>query len=123
MSWSMTLPMLPMSLNKRERAHYWQRKKELAEVTEQLGWLAKEACVTPATGRRAVRITIHKSLRSRVTDDPANRDVRSKAVLDALVNLGFLLGDSDRELDWHGVHEGDRRKVECTVIDLWEVES
>lgn len=109
---------LPASMNERERAHWATRSRELNDITRELGYLALEQGVPQATTRRFVRVTIHKSLRSRVTDDPANRDSRAKAVLDALVKLGYLRDDSDAWLDWGGVVEGERRHVKATIVTI-----
>jgi hypothetical protein len=118
-SWTLTMQgRLPASMNERERTHWASKRRELQEITNELGYLALAAKIPVATGKRFVRITLHKSLRSRVTDDPANRDSRAKSVLDALVKLGYLQDDSDRYLLWLGVHEGERRKVKATVIEI-----
>lgn len=116
----LTLPLLPMSMNERERCSFWKRKKELDAITEQVAWRARKQRIPQAATRRGVRVTIHKSLRSRRTDDPANRDSRAKSVLDALVNVGVLRDDDDVWLDWHGVVEGERVKVKQTVIEVWD---
>jgi hypothetical protein len=113
---------LPMSMNERERCHYWKRKKELDEITRLVGLAAVFQNVPTAEGRRGVRVTIHKSKRSRVTDDPANRDSRAKSVLDALVANGLLVDDNDAGLDWHHVDEGERSSNKATVIELWDCE-
>lgn len=121
MTWTITLPMIPESMNARERSSFWVRKKELEQITTAIGTLASEQRIPAAQGRRAVRVTIHKGKRSRVTDDPANRDSRAKSLLDALVKLGLLVDDSDKWLDWHHVHEGERRDEKFTVIELEDV--
>ena len=121
MSWTITLPMLPESMNSRERSSFWARKKELEQITTAIGTLAAEQGIPSAQGRRAVRVTIHKGKRSRVTDDPANRDSRAKSVLDAMVKLALLVDDSDKWLVWEHVHEGERREQKETVIELRDV--
>jgi hypothetical protein len=119
MTWTLTMTgRLPDSMNVRERKSHWVRRRELQEITNELGYLALAAKIPVASGKRWVRITLHKSLRSRVTDDPANRDSRAKSVLDALVKLGLLIDDDDRHLLWLGVHEGEKRAVKATVIEL-----
>lgn len=121
-SWTLTLPLLPDSMNVRERSSFWKRKRELGEIRDVLRALAELKQVPPARGRRRVTITIHKSIRSRVKDDPANRDSRAKSVLDAMVKEQLLVDDSDRWLDWRGVHEGEKRAEKQTVVqitDLW----
>lgn len=110
---------LPMSMNERERAHYWRRHRELEQITTDLMWLAREQKIPPATTRRGVQVTIHKSTRSRVRDDPANRDSRAKAILDALTRLHLLKDDNDTWLDWHGVIEGDKHPIKHTVVTIW----
>lgn len=122
-TWSLTLPMLPMSMNQRERVSYWTRKRELDQTASAIQYLALEAKITPATGRREVTVTIHKSLRSRRADDPANRDSRAKAPLDALVRCGLLIDDSDEWLSWLGVVEGEKRKQVETVITIRELDA
>lgn len=121
MSWSLTLPMIPDSMNVRERRHFRARSKELEQITTAIGTLASEQGIPHARGRRAVTVTIHKGKRSRVTDDPANRDSRAKSLLDAMVKLGLLVDDSDKWLDWGHVHEGERLDEKCTVIELRDV--
>jgi len=114
----MVLPMLPASMNQRERSSFWVRKKELDQITQALVVLAQEVGVPGALVRRRVTVTIHKGVRSRVRDDPANRDSRAKSVLDAMVRTGLLVDDSDRWLDWGGVHEGEKRELKQTVIEV-----
>lgn len=114
---------LPMSMNERERCSHWKRRSELLHITEELMWLAREQRVPRAVGRRSVQVVLHKSLRSRVTDDPANRDSRAKSVLDALTRLGLLVDDNDAWLVWRGVVEGDKRRVKCTEVVIGEVAS
>ena len=121
MTWTITLPMIPESMNSRERSSFWARKKELEQITNAMEVLAIEAGIPSASGRRAVKVTIHKGKRSRVTDDPANRDSRAKSVLDAMVSLGLLVDDSDKWLDWEHVHEGERRDEKTTIIELRDV--
>lgn len=120
MTWMLSLPMLPASMNQRERQSFWIRKRELDEITRTIGLLAFEQKIPPALGRRSVQVTIHKSKRSRVKDDPANRDSRAKAILDAMVRTGLLVDDSDQWLDWGGVIEGEKRSDKQTVITLGE---
>jgi hypothetical protein len=119
--WSYTLPMLPMSMNQRERISHWTRKRELAQIKTATVVLAQAAGIPAASGRRRVTVTIHKSLRSRVTDDPANRDSRAKSVLDAMVHAALLIDDSDKWLEWGGVVEGERRAQVETVVTLSDV--
>lgn len=121
-TWTLTLPMLPMSMNQWGNAHWAVRKREADQITSAIGWLVKEQNIPPALGRRHVTVTIHKSLRSRVTDDPSNRDGRSKAVLDALKKTGCIIDDSDKWLDWRGVVEGEKRKQVETVITIRELD-
>lgn len=116
--WTLILPMIPDSMNVRERTSFWGRKKELEQITTALGTLALEAGIPAASGRRSVLVTIHKGKRSRVRDDPANRDSRAKSVLDALVKLGLLVDDNDTHLEWLGVVEGAKRELKETVITL-----
>jgi hypothetical protein len=110
-------------MNERERAHWATKRRELQEITNELGWLANAERIPAATGKRWVRITLHKSMRSRVTDDPANRDSRAKSCLDALVKLGLLVDDDDRHLLWLGVHEGDKRATKSTVIEIGDCDT
>jgi len=109
---------LPASMNQRERSSHWVRRRELQEITNELGYLGMAAKIPAAQGKRWVRITLHKSLRSRVTDDPANRDSRAKSVLDALVKLGYLKDDDDTHLLWLGVHEGERKALKATIVEI-----
>jgi hypothetical protein len=119
----LTLPgMLPLSMNERERAHYRTRMKELDDIELEFARQATGLRIPPADGKRAVRVTIHKSKRSRRTDDPANRDSRAKSILDALVRTGLLVDDDDRHLDWLHVHEGERLDTKVTIVELWDVE-
>jgi hypothetical protein len=118
--WVLTLSLLPRNVNKRERVHWGVNRRELEAITNEIGWLAKAQRIPAATGKRSVRVTIHKTLRSRVTDDPGNIDSRAKSILDALVRLGLLQNDDARNLDWHGVIEGERRKQKQTIIEIWD---
>lgn len=118
-TWTIELPdFLPLSMNKRERTHWATRKRELENLTADIGWIAKKQKIPKADARRYVHIVIHKSSRSRVTDDPGNRDSRSKACLDALVANGLLVDDSDRWLSWGGVIEGEKRAQKSTIITI-----
>lgn len=120
-TWTLTIHgRIPMSMNQRERCSYWKRHKELQQLTEDLKYLAAEQKIPRATTRRSVRVTIHKSMRSRVKDDPANRDSRAKSVLDALAKLGLLIDDNDTHLNWQGVTEGKREPIPATVITISE---
>lgn len=116
MTWTITLPLLPASMNQRERSSFWVRKKELDTITVLVKTIAAQMGIPVAEGRRAVTVTIHKSKRSRVRDDPANRDSRAKSVLDAMVKTGLLVDDSDKWLAWGGVIEGPKRDSFETVI-------
>jgi len=116
--WTISLPMLPLSMNKRERTSHWVRSKELEQITQAVAVLAREQHIPPATAKRRVTVEIHKTKRSRVTDDPANRDSRAKSILDAMVATGLLVDDSDEWLDWQHVHEGDKRDQVETVITI-----
>jgi hypothetical protein len=119
--WTLTLDgRLPASMNERERSSYWTRHRELQQITDELGWDARRQNIPTAAGKRWVRITLHKSTKSRKRDDPANRDSRAKSCLDALVKLGLLIDDDDSHLEWLGVHEGDRTPTKHTLIDLGE---
>lgn len=120
--WTIELPYLPLSMNRRERVSHWIRLRELKEITNEITVLARHQRIPKVTGRRRVEITIHKSLRSRVTDDPSNRDSRSKACLDAMVHAGLLKDDSDKWLEWGHVREGEREKTPRTVIVLRDCE-
>ena len=116
--WSLTLPMIPASMNARERQSHWVRRRELQQITRAVSVLAREQRIPEAQGKRRVFVTIHKTKRSRVTDDPANRDSRAKSILDAMVATGLLVDDSDEWLDWQHVHEGDKRDQVETVITI-----
>lgn len=105
-------------MNIRERSSHWKRRKELEEITVAIGAEAARQRIPAAQGRRSVRVTIHKGLRSRKRDDPANRDSRAKSPLDALVKLGLLQDDDDTHLMWRGVFEGERRVEKSTVIEI-----
>lgn len=119
--YSYTLPILPLSMNQRERTSHWTRRRELEQITTATKYLAFEAGIPPARTRRRVTVTIHKTTRSRVTDDPSNRDSRAKSVLDAMVRTGILIDDSDKWLEWGGVIEGEKRPQVCTVVTLQDV--
>jgi len=110
--------MLPLSMNKRERTNHWVRAKELEQITHAVSILAREQRIPEATTKRRVVVHIHKTKRSRVTDDPANRDSRAKSILDAMVATGLLVDDSDAWLDWGHVHEGEKRDQVETVITI-----
>lgn len=109
-----------MSMNQRERTSHWTRHRELVELTTELKYLALEQKIPQATTRRSVKVTIHKTTRSRVRDDPANRDSRAKSILDALTTLGLLVDDNDQWLNWQGVEEGKRLPELATVITISE---
>ena len=120
MTWHLTIPVLPLSMNERERTHWAIRSRELAQITTAIHYLAAEQRIPKAKGRRSVLVTIHKSLRSRVTDDPANRDSRAKSILDAMVATGLLVDDDDTHLEWLGVVEGERLRAKQTVVTISE---
>lgn len=121
--WTITLPILPMAMNERERVSFWKRKRELDEVAAQIGWSSLEQRIPAATGRRFVQITIHKSKRSRVKDDPANLPTRAKSILDALVRNQLLIDDNHAHLEWGGVTEGAKSDHKHTVITIRELQS
>ena len=118
MTWTLTLPMLPMSGNKRDTTHWTKRHRERKQIGTAIGWLLLEQRVSPAMGKRRVTITIHKTKRSRRLDDQPNLDGRSKAILDALVEHSALIDDSPMWLDFPRVIEGEKRDTEQTVITI-----
>ena len=120
-AWTIELPgVLPASMNVRERQSHWVRKKELDGLIVIIGALGKAMEIPPATGRRSVTITIHKTQRSRTLDDPANLPSRAKSVLDAMTRTGLLKDDNVEWLEWGGVVEGPKMERVMTVIELAE---
>ena len=117
-SWVLDLPMLPMSMNERERAHWRVRLKEKNLIERDLAWLVQSQKVPKAKKIRSVGILLFKGARGKL-DDPANRDSRSKSILDGLVHLGILIDDSEKWLDYRGVSQivGDHAKTTRIVIE------
>lgn len=120
MTWTLTLPMLPMSFNEWGHAHWAKRQRERKQLETAIHYLGIEQHVPLATGKRYVQVTIHKTSRSRVLDDEPNLDARAKGLLDAMVNVGMLLGDSPEWLVWGGVVEGPKRSQKETVVEIRE---
>lgn len=124
---------IPMSMNKRERSPWATRHREKRTLEHEIGWAmlaSRVRRVAPPrihmTGayadectpqRRRVAITVCKSSRGK-PDDPANRDSRAKSILDCLVNLGYLVDDSDTWLDWQGVREEIGHDTAHTIIEI-----
>lgn len=125
-----TLGMLPKSQNEREGLLFAARKRPgiafvirdeakqvyaaIAEAAEQLD--------DPAIGARIVEIVFVKGPRSTSRDDPGNRMVRSKAVLDGLVHAGLLLDDTDEFLVLPPARERKAADGPKTIIHIYETE-
>lgn len=120
MTWTITLPMLPMSFNEWGHAHWAVRQRERKQLETAVHYLAREQRIPLATGKRAVLVTIHKGKRSRVLDDEPNLHARAKGLLDAMVNVGLLKGDDRANLEWLGVVEGERMPAKQTVVTISE---
>lgn len=115
MTWTLELTRLPLSGNKRDRSHWAVKNKELRELVTEIGWLARAAKIPEATGKRYVRIELHKKRGVR-PDDEGNIDARSKGILDALTRLCLLIDDDPTHLEYLGVHEGEHRNPPGTTI-------
>ena len=136
-TWTITLPLLPISMNRRERVTWQTRHAERLRI-EQFVWALGNAARMPRLTvevpngrrterrvlieqRRAVSVHLVKPMRGQ-PDDPANRDSRAKSVLDALVRCGYLIDDSDPWLDWQGVTETRSTDGPATIITITESE-
>ena len=58
MTWALTLHRLPDSMNVRERKSHWSRRRELQEITDEIGVLALVAKLPTATGKRWVQLQL-----------------------------------------------------------------
>lgn len=125
------LGILPKSQNEREGLLFAARKrpgmafvirdeaKRIYAAIER----AAEQLEDPAHGQRIVEITFVKGARSTSRDDPGNRMVRSKAVLDGLVHAGLLIDDTDEFLVLPTAREEKAADGPQTVITIYETEA
>lgn len=120
--WQFSIPILPVNINRRERAHWTGRHTESKRV-EQYVWAMSKAARIPKAGgdRRAVHMEFVKPLTNRRPDDAPNLQSRSKPVLDALVRLGYLVDDSPAWLEWHTPTETRSADGPRTVVTITEV--
>ena len=93
---------------------HWRKK-----YTEKSTWMQElRAAFGPGPilcpGKRRVTITIHNSREY----DQDNAVGACKIVLDAMVTLGFLAGDSSEWLDCSVLQEHSTRKDRHTIITL-----
>lgn len=111
---------LPMSHNKQNTSHWrtrqaerkkWERELEVAacNVGLPLVWDEEDE-------PRSVQIHLEKKTHQK--DDPSNLEARSKHILDALKNLGYIVDDDERSLDWLGVTEDIRCDRKRTIISI-----
>lgn len=125
-----TLGMIPKSQNEREGLLFAARKrpgmafvirdeaKRIYAAIER----AAEQLEDPAAGRRIVEIEFVKGPRSTSRDDPGNRAVRTKAVLDGLVHAGLLIDDDDENLVLPMPRESKAAHGPQTIITIHETE-
>lgn len=122
MSWTMHLEgWLPMNTNKRDRAHWGTRTKELGRVVGELGWQQLQQRIPAATGPRRVLVTIVKSKRSHRADDRDNLHARAKSILDALVFLRMLVDDNPEQCHLEIVEQAERADTPSVRIELEDV--
>lgn len=87
-----TIPMLPMTRNERDRAHWGSRRRELNDWVLLVSTCPEATRQKPGDPKRLVEIVFHKK-RPPLSDDD-NRVSRCKVPLDAIVRRGWLVDDS-----------------------------
>lgn len=127
-----TLGMLPKSQNEREGllfAAVTRKRPGMAHVVRDETRkiyaaieTAAEQLDDPARGQRIVEIEFVKGPRSTSRDDPGNRAVRTKAVLDGLVHAGLLIDDDDRNLVLPMPRESKAAAGPQTIVTIHETE-
>lgn len=127
-----TLPMLPKTMNEREGllfAAITKKRPGMAHVvrdeTRKIYAALQRAADElddPASGQRIVQITFVKSPRSTSRDDPGNRMVRAKALLDGLVHADLLIDDTDEFLVLPPAREEKAAHGPQTIIEIHETE-
>ena len=111
-----TIPMLPMSNNQRERAHWGALKREKDDWTLMIP-MCVEANRQRPTERRMVEVVFCK--RRGPESDPDNLAARCKTILDALTRRHWIADDSPAHIDLV-VREDTRAKRSQTVIAVTE---
>lgn len=107
-----TVPIVPMTNNQRERAHWSTLKKEKDDWTLLIP-LCAEANRQQEGERRMVEIVFCKT--KGPESDPDNLHARCKSILDALVRRGWMIDDSPKYIDLR-VSETTRARRTATVI-------
>lgn len=113
-----TIPLVPMSRNARDRAHWAERSRELADWTLLIPMCAEEFRQTNT--RRRVEIVFRKARGP--LSDPDNLTARAKVPLDALVRRKWLTDDSPKYLKLI-VREEVTGKRGQTIIAVSEMKS
>ena len=111
---------IPRAPNARARMH-WSRRMDERNFWEACCALAAYTDDIPkATDNdlvRKVSYTIHKPGKVRLRDED-NLVASVKHLQDALVNIGLLVDDDKRWLEWGGVTERNGMKRYATVVTL-----
>lgn len=109
---------LPPSGNTWERWHWRRRQAEKHDWTTFCKFLGGRE-IPPATPGEVRSVQIHLDMGPRgKLDDAGNRDYRSKAILDALVDLRIIHDDDPRHLRYDLVTQLAPTKRKRTVITI-----
>jgi hypothetical protein len=111
-----TIPIVPMTNNQRERAHWAKLAKEKDDWTLLIP-LCAEANRQQEGERRMVEIVFCKTRGPESDSD--NLHARCKSILDALVRRGWMIDDSPKYIDLR-VSETTRAASTQTVIAVSE---
>lgn len=115
-----TIPVVPMTRNQRDRAHWAKRRKELEDWTYMIPIAAPDNMQRKEDGPRLVEIVFCKT-RGPLSDTD-NLYARCKVILDAMQRRGWLYDDSPRYCTLE-VREDNRHTEAQTIIAVSESQS
>lgn len=113
------LPMLPMTANERERAHWRKLAREKDDFTKIIP-LCPMDNQQPKDGPRRIVEVIFRKPRGKRAVDPDGLKYRCKSINDALQRTGWIADDDDRHIDLivreKPIETGKRDQRSYTVI-------
>jgi hypothetical protein len=101
-SWTITVPIAPLSLNAELKGHWSVRSAHVAQCRESAMWLAKEARIPPMQ-RVSVTATELRTPTAKGADRKGRRDLGNfywtvKGSIDGLVDAGVIADDDETHL-------------------------
>jgi Holliday junction resolvase RusA-like endonuclease len=103
----------PLTVNKWRSLHWAKANRRKTADRQMIGVYCYKSGLTKATKKRRVELNIIKSGRGRLPDP----DAYFKSVLDALKNLGYIIDDSAKWVEWNQP-KIERGKQIKTIIEI-----